>query len=75
MFQFAEGEMVALKEDYPLLELQAGDTGIIWMLYDTEPPAYDVTFSAPNGRSFDMVVNEDEIAAVLVPRELAASRR
>ena len=38
MFQFNEDEMVALREDYPVLELRAGDTGVIWMLYDTEPP-------------------------------------
>ena len=71
MFQFSEGEVVALREDYPILELRAGDTGVIWMLYDTEPPAYDVTFRASNGRAFDMVVNEDEIAALMNTRELS----
>lgn len=75
MFQFHEGERVALTENRPILELQAGDTGTIWALYDTEPPAYDVTSRAPDVREFDMVVNEDEIVAVPVPRELAATHR
>ncbi len=75
MFQFNEDERVALTEDHPILELKAGDIGTIWTRYDTEPPAYDVTFRAPDGRDFDMVVNEDEIAAVSVSRELAASQR
>ncbi|MGI4788624.1 MAG: DUF4926 domain-containing protein [Janthinobacterium lividum] len=73
MFQFSEGDLIALREDYPVLGLRAGDKGIVWMLYDTEPPAYDVTFSAPNGRSFDMVVNEEEIEAVPALSELTAA--
>ncbi len=71
MFQFAEGDVVALTEDYPSLGLSAGDTGVIWVLYSTTPPAYDVTFCGADGRKFDMVLDEDELMEPTSQRELA----
>ncbi len=73
MFRYAEGDTVALKENYAELGLCAGDTGVIWVLYNTVPPAYDVTFRDAEGRAFDMVLDEDELTAPTPSRELAAT--
>ena len=75
MFQFSDGEVVAIMEDYSELGLSIGDTGVIWAFYNTTPPAYEVTFTGKDGRAFDMTMSEDELVAVPVVRELAASER
>ncbi len=73
MFRYAEGDTVALKENYAKLGLCAGDTGVIWVLYDTVPPAYDVTFCDAEGRALDMVLDEDELKAPAPSRHLVAT--
>lgn len=62
MFKFSEGARVALKSDNPQLSLAAGDTGTIWALYDTQPPAYEVTFCSQDGGEFDALMYEEELA-------------
>ena len=64
MFKFHEGQSVTLREDRPYLGLKAGDTGVVWALYATEPPAYEVTFGRSDDVAFDMTVTEDEVEAV-----------
>ncbi len=71
MFRFAKGNVVALTEDYPSLGLSAGDTGVVWVLYSTTPPAYDVTFCGADGRKFDMALDEDELVKPASKRESA----
>ncbi len=73
MFRFAEGDVVALTEDYPGLGLSAGDTGVIWVRYSTTPPAYDVTFCAGDGGKFDMVLDEGELMEPAQTREAAGT--
>ncbi len=73
MFKFAEGDAVALTEDHPSLGLSAGDTGVVWVMYTTTPPAYDVTFSGADDEKFDMVLDEDELTVPSAIRELASS--
>ena len=73
MFQFSEGDTVALTEAHPTLGLSAGDIGVIWVLYNTTPPAYDVTFCGADGKKFDMVLEEEELTVPSVMRELASS--
>ncbi len=68
MFHFQEGETVAVKANYPSLGLRAGDTGTVWALYQSEPPAYEVTFRDRDGREFDMTVYEEEIERPGAPR-------
>jgi hypothetical protein len=63
-FQFHEGERVALKADRPGLGLRAGAEGVVWALYATEPPAYEVSFRAPDGASFDVTLSGDELLRV-----------
>lgn len=61
LFTFAEGATVAVKNDNPQLGLVAGDTGVLWALYDITPPAYEVTFSPQNGEEFDALMYEQEL--------------
>ncbi len=73
MFRFAEGAVVALKNDKPGLELKAGDTGVVWALYEMQPPMYEVTFRDHSGQDFDMTMQENEITEVVtVPRPALA---
>ncbi len=62
MFKFNEDACVAVKSDNPELGLTAGETGIVWARYDTQPPAYEVTFSPPTGGAFDALMYEEELA-------------
>ena len=64
MFKFHEGQSVALREDHLSLGLKAGDTGVVWALYATEPPAYEVTFGGSDDVAFDMTVTEEEVEEV-----------
>lgn len=61
MFSFADGQIVAIKDDRPSLGLKAGDTGRVWALYSLEPPAYEVTFRGADGRDFDVTMSESEL--------------
>lgn len=62
MFKFTEGARVAIKEDNLPLGLTAGETGVIWALYETQPPAYEVTFCTRDGEEFDALMYEEELA-------------
>ncbi len=62
MFKFTEGSTVAIKNDNPQLGLIAGDTGVVWAMYDIQPPAYEVTFSPADGDEFDALMYEEELA-------------
>lgn len=62
--RFNEGDAVTLTVDYyAALNLPPGSQGVIFALYATEPPAYEVTFRDVGGEEFDMPVTEDEITA------------
>jgi hypothetical protein len=64
MVKFHEGQSVSLLADYPALGLKAGDTGVVWAAYATDPASYEVTFRHQSGDAFDMTVGEIEIAAI-----------
>ena len=74
MFKFMEGAYVAIKSDNPTLGLTTGDKGIIWALYETQPPAYEVTFSPANGDAFDALMYEDELMEPEIERKLVPHR-
>ncbi len=71
MFKFSEGACVALKNDNPQLGLVAGDTGVVWALYETQPPAYEVTFRTQDGEEFDALTYEEELTEPAAGREAA----
>ena len=62
MFMFQEGDVVSILKDMPELELVAGDRGVIWALYGTDPPAYEATFWPKTGDGLDITVYEEEVA-------------
>lgn len=73
MFKFAEGAAVTIKNDNPTLGLTAGEAGKVWALYDTQPPAYEVTFCTEGGDEFDALMYEDELTPQAAEREPAHS--
>lgn len=63
--QFRKGAVVTLRSDCSDLGLNLGSQGIIWCLYQSEPPAYEVTFQDKEGHAFDLTLCEEEISAPL----------
>lgn len=63
MFKFAEGDAVVLTGDYPNCGLNAGAVGIVWALYTTMPPCYEVTWKDQDGLDFDMTMEEEELTS------------
>lgn len=61
MFKFQEGQTLVLKEDMPLLGLKAGEPCVVWALYATDPPAYEITIRLPNGKELGLMLDEDEL--------------
>ena len=59
--RFRKSAEVAVREDHPDLGLRAGDSGIVWALYDTNPPAYEVAFRDADGVEFDFLMEQDEL--------------
>jgi hypothetical protein len=64
MFKFREGQSVSLRTDYPALGMKAGDIGVVWAAYTTDPTSYEVTFRHAGSDAFDMTVTEGDLAAV-----------
>ena len=73
MFRYSEDTIVALAADDPGLDLDAGTTGVVWALYNTTPPSYEVTFTGKDGLKFDVTMSEDELTEPAVTRELVGS--
>ncbi len=64
MPQFKEGDTVALKREDHFQDLSAGKTGVVWMVYQTLPACYEVTFTDKDGKSFDAMMYEEELAPI-----------
>lgn len=73
MFKFEQGACVAIKNDNAMLGLAAGETGTIWALYDTQPPAYEVTFRTQDSDEFDALMYEEELTETTVEQKAAFS--
>jgi hypothetical protein len=71
MFRFAEDSVVALAANDPGLDLNAGTIGVVWALYNTIPPSYEVTFTGKDGLKFDVTMSEEELTKPAVTHELA----
>jgi hypothetical protein len=63
MFCYTEGDVVSLLKDRPSLGLSRGDRGVVWCMYTTDPPAYEVTFWKRDGSGIDLTMDEDQVAA------------
>jgi hypothetical protein len=64
MFKFHEGEKIKLKDAFRIPGISTDAEGVIWGLYDSVPPAYEVTFLDDGGKPFDMLVYEEEIMQI-----------
>ncbi len=64
---FNEYDVVRLKQDKPVDGLTTRHVGTIVMVYDANPPAYEVEFSEVDGMSLLALVTllEDEIVLAL----------
>lgn len=71
--EYKENQTIAIRDDHPKLGLKSGDTGRIWALYSTEPPAYEVTFRDADGRDFDMMLYESELMLPIAQSRSVAS--
>jgi hypothetical protein len=61
MRKFECGDVVVLQEDHLLMEMRAGDAGVVVAWYEMNPPAYEVRFRDPGGKEFDALMKEDEL--------------
>ncbi len=63
-FRFQEGDKVVLKngEDHSRF-LRTGSHGVVFCLYTTTPPAYEVNFEGMDGKQFGTIMFEDDIEA------------
>jgi hypothetical protein len=64
MFKFHEGQSVSLRIDYPALGMKAGEVGVVWAAYATDPASYEVTFRHADTDTFDMTVTEGDLLAI-----------
>ena len=67
MFKFHEGQCVSLGADYPALGMKAGEIGVVWAIYATDPASYEVTFRRSGDDEFDMTATEGDLVAVDSP--------
>ena len=63
IFKFKEGERVALKEDYTDA-LPKGSQGVVFCLYHTTPPAYEVILLTVEGREYGAIMDEQDLVTV-----------
>ena len=61
MPKFECGDTVVLREDHLVMDMRAGDAGIVVGGYAIEPPAYEVRFRDPEGKEFDALMKEEEL--------------
>jgi hypothetical protein len=62
-------EIVRLKDDHPEDALKAGDCGLIWGVYNLDPPLYEASFVDESGEFVDMMFQEDEVEELTNPEE------
>lgn len=61
VFRFKGGEIVRLREDCE--ELKAGCCGVLWGVYDMQPPMYEACFVDATGET-DMTFEEHQVDEV-----------
>ena len=63
-FRFCGGEVVRLVQNHPDDGLEAGDCGLVWGVYDMEPPLYEASFFDRHGSNIDMMFVEENVEEV-----------
>ena len=64
-FKFEGNEIVKLKQDSPDYNLKAGDCGLLWGVYEFNPPMYEATFIDSDGNESDLMFDENDVEEVL----------
>ncbi len=57
---FEEYAVVTLKKDMPLKNVKAGDRGVIVMIYESSPKAYEVEVFSENGDTVALLTLKKE---------------
>jgi hypothetical protein len=60
-FKFKEDDRVALCATNPYSDLNLEGEGVVFALYNSDPPSYEVNWKDVNGVSIGMVMDEEEI--------------
>ncbi len=68
-FRFDGGEMVRLKHDQPEDDLKSGDCGLVWGVYNHDPPFYEASFVDESGEFVDLMFYEEEVEELANPQE------
>lgn len=66
VFRFWGGEFVRLLRDQQDYGLMAGECGVVWGVYDADPPLYEASFCNREGAFVDMMFYEGDVEEVLV---------
>jgi hypothetical protein len=68
-FCFQGNEIVRLKHDHPDDNLKAGDCGLVWGVYDLDPPIYEASFVDQSGEFVDVMFQKEEVEELSNPQE------
>jgi len=80
MFKFDGGEFVRLILEDPVIEdpgsgVKVGDCGVVWGVYDAEPPFYEATFVTQSGELSDLMFYENAVELLSDVREAPCPER
>ena len=67
--RFDGGEIVRLNHDHPEDRLKSGDCGLIWGVYNFDPPLYEACFVDEFGEFVDMTFEKQEVEQLDDPRQ------
>lgn len=68
---FDGGEVVRLKHDHPEDGLKSGDCGLVWGVYNLDPPFYEACFVDEFGDFTDLQFEDGEVDQLADPQEAA----
>ena len=69
VLRFDGGEIVRLKDDHPEDSLKSGDCGLVWGVYNLDPPLYEASFVDQYGAFVDVRFKEDEVEELADPEQ------
>ena len=72
--QYDGGDVVRLKHDQLQKGLRAGDYGVLWGVYRTEPLTYEATFHPHEGQDVDLMFEADAVEPVTDIEQLSAAK-
>jgi hypothetical protein len=61
VFRFEGGEFVRLVREVPYTDVRVGDCGVVWGVYELQPPLYEACFVMQCGELSDLMFTEDDV--------------